>query len=66
MNKGGRSPASAAYALPANLAYEAAQAAVEACARQGYRITATVVDDHGLPVAFGNKANHVLCHLFFN
>src|SRR5437868_4253198 len=34
--------------LPAALAVEAAIAAVESCAGQGYRVTATVVDRAGL------------------
>ena len=43
--------ASTASALPSILAFEAAQAAVDSCARQGFHVTATVVDDHGLNVA---------------
>jgi uncharacterized protein GlcG (DUF336 family) len=35
--------------LPAALAVEAAQAAVAACAAQGYHVTATVADRRGVP-----------------
>ena len=35
--------------LPASLALEAASATLEACQRQGHRVTVTVVDSTGLP-----------------
>ena len=37
------------YALPLNLALEAATEAVRVCAKQGYQVTATVVDMDGVP-----------------
>lgn len=37
------------YALPLNLALEAATEAVQVCAQQGYRVSATVVDMDGVP-----------------
>jgi len=37
------------YALPLNLALEAATEAVRVCAQQGYLVTATIVDMDGVP-----------------
>jgi uncharacterized protein GlcG (DUF336 family) len=37
------------YAVPLNLSLEAAVEAVQVCARNGYRVTATVVDMDGVP-----------------
>ena len=37
------------YALPLNLALEAATEAVRVCAQRGYHVTTTVVDMDGVP-----------------